>query len=103
MQLRVALIALLVLASSITFGADSIVTSAPSGWTTAAPREEIKPQFRYDRAAGRNGKDAFVILGDSREGTTGWWQKSFEVEGGKTYRFSAWRKTAEVDSPRVSG
>jgi predicted amidohydrolase len=33
----------------------------------------------------------------------GWWQKSFDVEGGKHYRFSAWRRTEGVDSPRRTG
>src|SRR5262245_7105175 len=88
---------------SVIHAADSNVPTAPAGWTTAAPREEIKPQFRVEAARGRNGHEALLIVGDSREGTSGWWQKSFAVEGGKTYRFSAWRKESAVDSPRVSG
>src|SRR5262249_29376621 len=30
-------------------------------------------------------------------------QKTFEIEGGKTYRFTAWRRTQSVESPRQSG
>src|SRR5262245_7456032 len=67
--------------------ADLVSKDAPAGWTTAAPREEIKPTFRYDPDGGRSGQAAFVITGDEREGTSGWWQKTLDVEGGKTYRF----------------
>jgi hypothetical protein len=81
----------------------AMAETTPEGWTTAAPREEIKPSFKYEAVGGRAGHAALVIAGDNREGTSGWWQKMFEVEGGKTYRFSAWRQTDAVDSPRLSG
>jgi predicted amidohydrolase len=71
-----------------------------SGWTTAAPREEIKPAFSYDASGGRSGRGALVIAADKREGLAGWWQKTFEVEGGKHYRFTAWRKAENIGSPR---
>jgi predicted amidohydrolase len=83
--------------------ADVAPQEAPAGWTAAAPRDEIKPLFRYEPNGGRGGHWALVIAGDTREGTSGWWQKTFEIEGGKTYRFSAWRNTAGVDSPRTAG
>jgi predicted amidohydrolase len=83
--------------------ADSVQVAAPAGWTTHAPREEIKPLFRYEKSGGRGGREAFVIAGDQRAGTSGWWQKSFDVEGGKAYRFSAWRKADGVESPRLTG
>ena len=79
------------------------LSSAPAGWTSRASREEIKPAFRYEASGGRNGGGAFVIAGDQRDGTSGWWEKTFEIEGGKTYRFSAWRKTEDVASPRQAG
>jgi predicted amidohydrolase len=72
----------------------------PAGWTTAAPRDEIKPQFSYDPQGGRDGKGALVIAADEREGLAGWWQKTFAVEGGKHYRFTAWRKVENIASPR---
>jgi predicted amidohydrolase len=77
--------------------------SAADGWAGAAPREEVKPAFRYEPRGGRNGQGALLIAGDQREGTSGWWQKSFPVEGGKAYRFTAWRRTDGVSSPRVAG
>src|SRR5437868_9025294 len=82
---------------------DTDIKGLPTGWTTMAPRDEIKPLFRYDMNGGRDGREAFVITGDNREGTSGWWQKTFPIEGGKTYRFSAWRKDRGIMSPRQSG
>src|SRR5262245_19561211 len=78
-------------------------SASTDGWTQVAPREEIKPMFRYEPTGGRDGKPVLVIAGDQREGTSGWWQKKFEVEGGKTYRFTAWRRVEGVESPRHSG
>jgi predicted amidohydrolase len=83
--------------------ADSVLKDAPAGWTTESPRDEIKPLFQYERSGGRGGREAWIIAGDAREGTSGWWQKAFLVEGGKTYDFSAWRKVTDVASPRLSG
>ncbi len=83
--------------------AEDSAKNAPAGWTREAAREEIRPLFRYEPTAGRKGHAAFIIAGDNREGTSGWWQKTFDVEGGKTYSFSAWRKLDEVDSGRRSG
>jgi predicted amidohydrolase len=77
-------------------------TNAPAGWQTAAPREEIKPQFSYDAAGGKNRQGAFVIVADEREGLDGYWTKTFAVTGGKSYRFSALRKIANIASPRRS-
>lgn len=82
-----------ILAASITtvlVAADSSPQNAPAGWTTAAPRDEIKPLFQYQPAGGREGREAWIIAGDNRDGTSGWWQKTFSVEGGQTYSFSAW-------------
>src|SRR5687767_15104465 len=84
-------------------GAEEPGVRAPEGWATLAPREEIKPAFRYDARGGRSGKGALVIAGDEREGTTGLWTKTFDVQGGKTYQFCAWRKAENVASPRRSG
>src|SRR5687767_6204136 len=95
-----AMIVFSVLASSMIGPANA---SPPEGWMPRSPREEIRPQFRHEPAAGRNGQAALVIAGDARDGTSGWWQKSFPVEGGKSYRFSAWRKTEGVSDARVAG
>src|SRR4051794_35575442 len=91
------------LPSALALSAETDIKGAPTGWAAMAPRDEIKPLFRYESKGGRDGREAFVIAGDNREGTSGWWQKTFAVEGGQTYRFSAWRKLEGVDSPRRSG
>jgi len=75
----------------------------PAGWRTAAPRDEIRPHFSYLPTGGKSAGGCFVIAGDQREGLSGWWTKTISVEGGKTYRFTAWRKTEGVESPRRSG
>jgi predicted amidohydrolase len=85
------------------FAAETDIKATSTGWTAMAAREEIKPLFRYEPKAGRAGREAFIIAGDNREGTSGWWQKTFPVEGSKTYRFGAWRKVEGVTSPRQSG
>ena len=74
----------------------------PEGWTTHAPRDEIRPEFSYDPKAGPNGAGAFVITHDAREGLHGWFQKPFPVAGGKHYKFSAVRKAQGVAIPRRS-
>ena len=76
--------------------------SVPDGWTTSAPREEIRPTFSYDVDGGRDGKGAFVIAADQREGLDGWWTKTVPVNGGMRYHFHAARKTERVTLPRQS-
>jgi predicted amidohydrolase len=76
---------------------------APAGWTTAAPREEIKPSFTFLPDGGPDHRGCFVIESDSREGLMGRWTKTFLVEGGKHYRFSVLRQLTGGDSPRRTG
>ena len=84
--------------AQVCWGADA----APAGWTTAAPRDEIRPEFAYRASAGRSGKGCFVIEHDSREGLDGCWTKTFSIQGGKHYRFTAFRRTTDVASTRQS-
>jgi predicted amidohydrolase len=74
----------------------------PEGWRTASPREEIRPSFEYDSKGGRSGNGAFVIRADVREGLHGSWIKDFPAQGGKHFRFRAYRKTSNVGVPRKS-
>lgn len=67
-----------------------------SAWTSESPRAEIRPEF----TVGADG--ALMIVHDQREGLDGWFQRKFEVEGGKFYRFGALRKTSGVATPRQS-
>lgn len=73
---------------------------APEVWTTVAAREEIAPQFSYEPTGGPDGQGSFVLRSDKREGLSGYWRRSFPVEGGHSYRFLAYRKTENVTSPR---
>ena len=74
----------------------------PDGWSALSPREEIRPRFSYQPGGGRDGKGGFVIAHDAREGLQGSWTRTFDVEGGKHYKFRAARKLRNVDLPRRS-
>ena len=83
-------------------GAADAAATGPAGWQTAAPREEIRPEFSYDPAGGRDGKGAFRIVHDRRDGLHGFWFKTYAVQGGQFYRFHAVRRAEEVAVPRRS-
>jgi predicted amidohydrolase len=74
--------------------------AAPPGWETASPREEIAPEFSYNPQGGPEHAGSFVIRADHRDGLIGRWTKTFPVEGGKHYRFSALRKVDGSGAPR---
>ena len=74
----------------------------PDGWTAKSQREEIRPAFRYEPAAGPGGKGLFILSTDAEAGQHGWVQKTFPVTGGKTYEITVQRRTEQVDSPRRS-
>lgn len=73
----------------------------PEPWNTGSPRPELSPKFEFTFKGGRNGEMGLVIAGE-REGLHGWWSRSYDVIGGKTYRFQAWRKAENVALPRRS-
>ncbi len=73
--------------------------TAPDGWTTTAPRDEIKPAFAYKSKGGPDHQGSFVIESDKREGLLGRWTKTFPVKGGKHYRFAVLRKYTGSNSP----
>jgi predicted amidohydrolase len=75
--------------------------TAPEGWSTEAPREELRPTFSYSSHGGRDAKGGFMIQAQ-REGLDGWWTRAVSVEGGRHYRFHAARKVEGVALPRQS-
>src|SRR5213594_2240858 len=79
-----------------------IHAGSADGWTTVAPREEIRPEFQHTEIGGRSGHGALAIRADEREGLHGWWQKTFPVTGGRHYRFSAWRRADNIAVTRRS-
>lgn len=74
--------------------------AAPDGWSTASPREEIRPAFSYDASGGPHRKGALVIRSDAREGLQGRWVRTLPVRGGRYYRFSVLRRATHVATPR---
>jgi predicted amidohydrolase len=78
------------------------LTSAPAGWATASPREEICPAFAYEPAGGIDGKGVFLITAERREGLDGWWTKAFPIVGSRSYRFQAFYQAKNVAVPRRS-
>jgi len=75
-------------------------SGSTAGWTQNSPREEIRPTFEFLSKGGPLRSGSFVIEADQREGLFGWWEKTFEIEGGKFYRFSAVRKADGIEVPR---
>lgn len=88
--------------SHVSFAADGSKGSAPEGWSNAAPRDEIRPQFDIDPHGGVEGGPSLLIHADSREGLDGWWIRTFPVTGGAHYRFSALYRAEGVPFPRRS-
>ncbi|MBY0514807.1 MAG: carbon-nitrogen hydrolase family protein [Gemmataceae bacterium] len=74
----------------------------PAGWTTASPRDEIRPAFAYDPVGGPDDTAAFVITADRREGLDGCWTTTVPVAGGRHYQFRAYYKASGVAVPRRS-
>jgi len=72
------------------------------GWSQHSVRNELKPQFSYEKAGGPAGQPVLRITSDGRPGLDGAWVKRFPVTGGRVYRFSALRKTENVPVPRRS-
>lgn len=68
----------------------------PEGWTTTSPRDEICPRFTYDQHGGPDGRGAFSIQADGREGLDGAWVRTFPISAGRHYRFHTKRKTTHV-------
>ncbi len=93
-------VALVTAASGQAAAVDESVPGAPAEWSTHASRDEIRPQFRYMANGGHADAECLMIEADDRKGLAGWWSKSIAVEGGRTYRFSAWRKTDGIKAPR---
>jgi predicted amidohydrolase len=76
--------------------------TAPAGWHTGAPREEIRSEFAFDSHGGCDRKGCFIIRADARPGLDGWWTKTFPISGGKYYRFSVLFQSKSVAVPRRS-
>jgi predicted amidohydrolase len=76
--------------------------TAPDGWSTAAPREEIRPEFAYEAASSADDQGDLIIRADHRDGLDGCWKKTFPITGGHHYRFEASYRAKGVAVPRRS-
>jgi predicted amidohydrolase len=83
--------------------AEAGASTAPDGWSTFTPRDEIKPKFGYDAKGGMGNDGSFIIEADQREGLFGKWTKTFSVKGGQYYRFTTMRKVTGAGTPRRTG
>ncbi len=97
---RTSSVALLLALIAAPASAGDDVPGAPEGWTTESPRAELRPGFAYLPEGGPDGGGSFVIEAGDRKGLFGWWEKSFDVEAGRHYRFFARSKTTDVPVPR---
>ncbi|MEY4005482.1 MAG: (R)-stereoselective amidase [Verrucomicrobiota bacterium] len=75
---------------------------APPEWSAAILRDEIAPRFTFDPSGGPAGNGALVISSDAQAGRIGRWQRTFPVEGGVTYAFSALRHVHNADGRRAA-
>lgn len=99
------LIATFALARPFVAAVDSSNSASPTdaqGWLSAAPRDELRPQFRHEPRAGRSRQGQWSLVHDEREGLDGYWTKTLPIEGGQHYRFTAYRHTTNVAVPRRS-
>lgn len=74
----------------------------PDGWRTLSPREELRPAFTFLKQGTADGKPAFAIEHDQRQGLDGSWVTELPISGGHWYRFSVKRKTTAVSDVRQS-
>jgi len=76
--------------------------STRGGWSPTAPRKEIRPDFAFAPTGGHAHQPVWTIQADQREGLDGYWTRRLPVDGGKWYRFQAYRRLAHVASARRS-
>jgi Carbon-nitrogen hydrolase len=75
----------------------------PEGWSTHAPRDELRPEFVVRLSGGYGDAMVCSLIADERKGLAGWWQTTLPVSGGRTYDFKVHRRCRNVKSPRRSG
>lgn len=84
-------------------GAAQAEEANPEGWKAVSPRDEISPKFTWQKNGGPDGQGALAISADDREGLSGYWEKTFPVEGGQYYQFQARRRAVDVPLVRRTG
>jgi predicted amidohydrolase len=72
------------------------------GWTTGAPRDEIRPEFAYERSESPDRQPVLIIKSGENDGVDGYWSKALPVTGGNYYHFDARYHATGVQVPRRS-
>ena len=72
----------------------------PAGWATWSPRAENAPEFTVDVKAGRTGRGALRIRTHAASDFGAWRTRVSGIQGGQTYRFTAWYRAKGVVHPR---
>jgi predicted amidohydrolase len=73
-----------------------------AGWSTGAPRDEIRPEFACESGDRSGDQPVLVIRAGRRDGVDGYWTRAFPVTGGRHYRFDARFQAKGVEVPRRS-
>src|SRR3954451_19904501 len=73
-----------------------------AGWSTGAPRDEIRPEFACESGDGPGHQAVLVIRPGQRDGLNGYFPKTSPATGARHYRFDARYETKGVDAPRRS-
>src|SRR5438876_4455215 len=79
-------------------GFETVSGAAPAEWETWTPRAEIAPEFAVDRHGGRSNSAAARIRCRGAEQIGVWRQRCAGVQGGATYRFTGFFRTAAIPS-----
>ena len=85
-----------------TRAAEPVTIESLDEWVPTSIRDEIRPEFAIDKTSGRDRQGALLIRTDRRPGLMGYWMKTVPVEGGRHYRFQAFRRIENVAIPRRS-
>ena len=71
------------------------------GWRPFFPRDETSPNFEIRREGGPRGHGGLVIKHDNRKYLDGAWMRTFEIEGNRHYRITAYSQTTNVTNARA--
>lgn len=72
-------------------------SAAADGWELTSPRDEIGVTGEFDTEA-----NLLRLVSPESEARNGFWERTFPIEGGKSYRFFALRKAEGIEHPRRS-
>jgi predicted amidohydrolase len=90
-------LAVLVVFAPLLSGANAAGGSEGEDWVLKAPRDEIGLEGTRDGSTG-----ALRLVSPDREGLNGYWERSFAVEGLRSYRFEALRRAEGIAHERRS-